>query len=170
MIAYRDATTSDAGALVAMATQSFCETFAHLYRKADLDAFLAEAFGPDGLPAHLADPRYAIRLALDETDAIVGFAKMGPCKLPDPAPQDAAELHQLYVLSGQQGTGVAADLMAWCIATARAQGARTFALGVYSDNIRAQRFYARHGLVEIGRYLFPVGEQMDDECIWSMSL
>ena len=169
MIVYRDATIADRDALVATATRSFCETFAHLYPKPDLDAFLAETFGPRGLPAQVGDPRYAIRLALDE-DRIVGFAKMGPCKLPDPAPRDAAELHQLYVLSSHQGTGVAAALMAWSIATAGARGAKTLALGVYSGNLRAQRFYARHGLVEIGRYLFPVGATMDDEQIWSMTL
>lgn len=169
MIEYRDAKIADADALVAMATESFRDTFAHLYCDADLDAFLTETFGAQGLPAQIGDPRYPIRLAL-AGGAIVGFAKMGPCKLPDPAPRDAAELHQLYILPSQKGTGVAAELMAWCIATARAQGASTLALGVYSDNIRAQRFYARHGMVEIGRYLFPVGETMDDERIWSMSL
>jgi diamine N-acetyltransferase len=169
MIEYRDATPADREALVAMATESFCETFAHLYPQSDLDAFLAETFGPHGLPAQIGDPAYAIRVAVED-GAIVGFAKMGPCKLPDPAPHDAAELHQLYVLKGQHGTGVAATLMAWSIATARAWGAETFALGVYSDNLRAQRFYARHGLVKIGDYLFPVGETMDPEQIWSMSL
>ncbi|HEY0270565.1 MAG TPA: GNAT family N-acetyltransferase [Sphingomonas sp.] len=169
MIDYRDATIADRAALAAMAIASFRETFAHLYRAADLDAFLADAFGPDGLPADIGDPAYAIRLALDD-GRIVGFAKIGPCKLPDPAPRAAAELHQLYVLRGWQGSGVAAALMAWSIATARARGATILALGVYSDNARAQRFYARHGLVEIGRYLFPVGKTMDDERIWSMSL
>jgi ribosomal protein S18 acetylase RimI-like enzyme len=169
MIDYRDATIADRAALVAMATESFCETFAHLYPKADLDTFLGETFGPNGLPAQIGNPAYAIRLALED-GRIVGFAKIGPCKLPDPAPRDAAELHQLYILKGQQGSGVAAELMAWCIATARASGATVFVLGVYSGNARAQRFYARHGLVEIGRYLFPVGETMDDERIWSMSL
>jgi GNAT superfamily N-acetyltransferase len=169
MIEYRDAHIADRDALAAMARASFCDTFAHLYPQADLDAFLAETFGPQGLPAQIGDPLYPIRLALDD-GAIVGFAKLGPCKLPDPAPSDAAELHQLYVLPGQKGTGVAAALMAWSLATARAQGATILALGVYADNLRAQRFYARHGLVQIGRYLFPVGATMDDEQIWSMSL
>lgn len=169
MIDYRDATTADASELVAVAIESFSDTFAHLYPQSDLDAFLDETFGPHGLPAQIGDPAYAIRLALED-GRIVGFAKMGPCKLPDPAPRDAAELHQLYILKSHHGSGVAAELMAWCLATARAQGATTFALGVYSDNVRAQRFYARHGLVEIGRYIFPVGETMDDEQIWSMAL
>jgi GNAT superfamily N-acetyltransferase len=169
MIAYRDADIADRDALVAMATESFCDTFAHLYPQSDLDAFLADTFGPDGLPVQIGDPAFAIRLALED-GRIVAFAKMGPCKLPDPAPRDAAELHQLYVLPSQKGTGVAATLMAWCIATARAQGATTLALGVYGDNLRAQRFYARHGLAKIGDYLFPVGETMDPEQIWSMTL
>jgi len=97
-------------------------------------------------------------------------SKLGPCVLPDPASRDAAELHQLYILKPWQGTGIAATLMEWAIDVARAQGARDFVLGVFSDNIRAQRFYARYGLSEIGRYGFRVGEQLDDERIWSRAL
>ena len=63
MIHYRDARTIDGPALAAMARQSFTETFGMLYPESDLSAFLDEAFGPNGLPAQLSDPDFAIRLA-----------------------------------------------------------------------------------------------------------
>ncbi|HEY0315321.1 MAG TPA: GNAT family N-acetyltransferase [Sphingomonas sp.] len=170
MIEYRDARPEDGAALAKMAAESFIETFGHLYRREDLDAFLRDVFGPDGLPREICDPAYRTRIAIDD-GAIAGFCKRGPCGLPTPpVPEGAAELKQLYILRPWQGTGVAQALMEWAIASARADGARHMALSVYSDNHRAQRFYARYGFAEIGAHPFMVGEQMDDDRIWSLAL
>jgi len=169
MIVYRPARAEDGEALSAMAAQCFRDTFEHLYRREDLDAFLAEAFGPGGLPAQIGDPAYDIRLAIDG-GGIAGFAKLGRCALPEPAPRDAAELKQLYVLKAWQGAGIAAALMDWAIAAALEKGAESMALSVYCDNHRAQRFYARYGFAEIGRAPFRVGEQIDDDRIWLKAL
>ncbi len=169
MIEYRDAVAVDAPALTEMARRSFVETFAHLYAQEDLDVFLDEAFGPGGLPSHVGDPQFTIRLALDG-GVIAGFAKLGKNTLPAPAAVDAVELKQLYVSSAWQGRGVAAELMEWSLASARARGARTLVLGVFAGNVRAQRFYARYGFAEIGRNPFRVGKQIDDDRIWSVKL
>jgi ribosomal protein S18 acetylase RimI-like enzyme len=170
MIDTRDARPEDGPALAAMAAQSFTETFAHLYRQADLDAFLSQAFGPAGLPAQIGAPGFRIRVATDD-GVIAGFAKIGPCALPSPpVPEGAAELRQLYVLKPWHGGGVAAKLMDWVLATLRAEGARHLVLSVFSENHRAQRFYARYGLAEIGAHPFMVGAQEDDDRIWSMTL
>jgi ribosomal protein S18 acetylase RimI-like enzyme len=169
MIDYRDARPEDAPALAAMARRCFCDTFAHLYAQADLDAFFGDAFGAGGLPAQIGHPDYRIRLALDGGD-IAGFAKMGPCTLPAPARPDDAELKQLYVLAAYQGAGISKALMQWVIDSARASGAERLVLGVFTDNHRAKRFYARYGLSEIGYAPFPVGTQIDDDRIWMMPL
>lgn len=170
MITYRDARPEEGVALGRMAAESFTDTFAHLYRPADLDAFLKQTFGPDGLPAQIGHPDYRIRVAVED-GRIAGFAKIGPCHLPSPpVPEGAAELHQLYVLKDWHGQGVAAGLMDWAMETARADGAAHLVLSVFSENHRAQRFYARYGLSEIGAHGFQVGEQIDDDRIWSVAL
>ena len=169
MILYRAAQPEDGPALGAMAARCFMETFGHLYDQADADAFLAATFGPGGLPAQIADPAYTIRLAI-EGETIVGFCKLGACTLPAPAPCDALELKQLYVLADWQGASVAAALMDWTIATARERGACAVALSVYVDNARARRFYARRGFVEIGKAAFAVGSQIDDDRIYCLAL
>ncbi len=169
MIAYRIAEPRDGAALGAMAARCFMETFGHLYAEADAATFLAATFGPGGLPAQIADPAYTIRLALED-ETIVGFCKLGACTLPAPAPRDALELKQLYVLADWQGASVAAALMDWTIDEARARGARHVALSVYVDNARARRFYARRGFVEIGKAPFAVGTQIDDDRIYCLTL
>ena len=74
------------------------------------------------------------------------------------------------MLGPWQGAGVAAALMDWALAKARRDGYRRMVLSVYVDNLRAQRFYARYGFVEVGRYEFRAGETIDDDRIWSRTL
>jgi RimJ/RimL family protein N-acetyltransferase len=38
-------------------------------------------------------------------------------------------------------------------------------VGVWSENVGAQRLYARYGFEKIGEYDFPVGAQLDREFI-----
>ena len=169
MITYRDARPKDGAMLTAMARTAFTETFGHLYPPADLNHFLDEAFGPDGLPSQIGDPAFSIRLAL-EGGAIIGFAKIGRVAFPGDWPEDAVELYQLYVLSSHLGAGIGPVLMDWAIDAARGRGARDLMLSVYVDNHRAKAFYRRYGFVDVGRYDFPVGDTIDEDRIMRLSL
>lgn len=166
---YRDALPADGPALAAMAKRCFTDTFGSLYRASDLAAFLDRTFGADGLPSQLDDPAFTVRVAL-EGGEVAGFAKLGPVDFPGEWGADTIELHQLYVLGPWQGEGVAAALMDWVLAAARGRGFARIVLSVYVDNVRAQRFYARYGFGEIGKYEFRVGEHVDDDRIWSLDL
>lgn len=169
MITYRDARTLDGDPLSAMARQSFVETFGTLYRQSDLNAFLDDAFGPNGLSAQLSDPDFTVRIAL-EGEKIIGFTKMGPVTFPGEWRPDAIELYQFYVLAPWQGQGVAQEMMAWAIRHSREHGAREIILSVYIDNHRARRFYERYGFEEIGAYAFQVGETIDDDRLMRLAL
>lgn len=166
---------ADAAAISAVAQASFLDAFAAVaYPPADLAAFLESAMGAATYARQIADPDYALRIARNAAGAITGFAKTGPNVLPMPAgePPLAAtrELHQLYLLAEAKGTGVADAMMAWVEEEARASGAVALYLSVYIDNIRAQRFYARHGYVEIGKNPFQVGNVIDDDRVWKKAL
>ena len=166
---YRDAVPADGPALAAMARRCFTDTFGSLYRASDLFPFLDRAFGADGLPSQIDDPRFTIRLAIDD-EAIAGFAKVGPVEFPGTWDAGTIELHQLYVLGAWQGEGVAPALMDWVIATARARDYNRLVLSVFIDNLRARRFYTRYGMREIGHYEYRVGEHIDDDRIWALDL
>lgn len=171
MILLETPTAADAAELAQVARAAFGETFAHLYSPEDYQAFLEEAFGEGGLPAQIDDPAYRIRVHRDPDGRITSWIKLGPRALPvdDPMP-GAIELRQLYILQAWQGSGVAQAMMDWAIASAREEGASALYLTVYVDNVRAQRFYARYGFVEVGKYRFKVGEQYDDDRIWMLKL
>lgn len=169
MIIYRTALPADGPELAAMAKRCFTETFGTLYRASDLAAFLESSFGDEGLPSQLSDPAYAVRLATED-GRIIGFAKLGPVAFPGKWQERAIELHQLYVLGGWHGEGVGPALMDWALAHARADRRSEIVLSVYVDNVRAQRFYARYGFKEVGRYQFRVGDTIDDDRIWRLQL
>jgi ribosomal protein S18 acetylase RimI-like enzyme len=77
----------------------------------------------------------------------------------------AVELSKMYVLPGGHGSGVSAALMAATLDRARALGAACMWLGVNQENERAQRFYAKHGLVVSGTKTFRLGDGVENDYV-----
>lgn len=164
-VVYRDAVAGDCDALSDLMRETFLATFGHLYRADDLAAFLAASYTPARQYAELIDPDVDTRMAW-RGDTAVGYAQIGPFKLPyDAGTARSLELYRLYVRKDVQGGGVAAALMEWSLGQMRIRGATQAFLGVWCENARAQRFYARYGFEKVGAYQFPVGAQLDDEWI-----
>ena len=167
-IGYRRARKEDADAIDRVFRTSFCDTFAHLYRPEDLEAFLSK-FTLDAWTAELGDERYDFHVA--EADGeIIGFVKLGPPELPVRTSGPAIELRQLYILHEWRGLGAAQALMDWALSEAKARGGQELYLTVYTENWRARRFYEKYGFVEVGPYKFMVGEQADEDIIMRASL
>jgi GNAT superfamily N-acetyltransferase len=162
-MSFRDAIASDLPAIDGVFRQTFCDTFAHLYRAEDLAAFLAK-FTPQAWADEFADPDYRFRVA-EEDGEVVGYVKLGPSALPVDTDKRAIELRQLYVLRDHHGTGVAATLTEWAIEQARRLGFEELYLTVYVDNPRARRFYDRYGFEAVARYAFMVGSHPDEDLI-----
>jgi ribosomal protein S18 acetylase RimI-like enzyme len=160
---YRDATAADLPAIDRVFRESFCDTFAHLYRSEDLAAFLAQ-FTPEGWADEFADPRYRFHVA-EAGGEVVGYVKLGPPALPVETDKRAFELRQIYLLPGSHGRGIGKILTEWAIAEARRLGGEELYLTVYIDNHRAKALYERYGFEAVGRYDFMVGEQADEDII-----
>jgi diamine N-acetyltransferase len=167
-IGYRRAGKEDADAIDRVFRTSFCDTFAHLYRPEDLEAFLSK-FTLDAWAAELGDERYQFQIAQVDGE-VVGFVKLGPPELPVQRNGPAIELRQLYILQEWRGLGAARALMDWALAEAKARGGEELYLTVYTENWRARRFYEKYGFVEVGPYRFMVGEQADEDIIMRASL
>lgn len=167
-LALRAPAPADAAALAQIARASFIETFGHLYAPEDLAAFL-EQHTAEAWAAQIAQPAYAIRL-VEADDVPAGYIKLGPPSLPFTPEQGAIELRQFYLLKPHQGTGSAAEMMAWVLAEARTRGHRSLYLSVFTDNTRARRFYARYGFEEVGPYTFKVGNHEDADIVMRLQL
>ena len=162
-VTYRDATPADAATLDRIFDTVFCDTFAHLYRAEDLNAFLS-SFGVADWERQLGDPAFACRIAQIDGET-VGYLKLGPLKLPIEANGPALLLDQLYVLKEHHGAGIAKQLMDWALEETVRRGASQLFLTVYVDNHRAKRFYDRYGFEAVGRYDFMVGSHADEDII-----
>lgn len=165
---YRDGRIEDAEALDRLFDTVFCDTFAHLYRPEDLDAFLT-SYGVEDWRSDLADSAYAFRVAESDGE-VVGYVKLGPNKLAIESNGPAILLDQLYVARDHHGVGIARELMDWAIGEARQRGATELYLTVFIDNHRARRFYERYGFEPAGRYDFMVGNQADEDVIMRKAL
>lgn len=164
-VLYRGAEVSDAAALADFQRETFLATFGQLYSDADKAAYLAATYGAPLQAAEIADAATWHRLAFVGA-RMIGFAKAGAFKLPiEPEGASVRELHRLYVAEEAKGAGIAAALMDWVMARARAEGSDAMYLGVYQHNSRAQRFYRRYGFEIVGEYFFDVGATRDPEFI-----
>jgi len=161
----RRADLADAEALAAIGRATFTETFGALYPPKDLARFLAEAHSLEQARADLADPAKAVWLA-EAGGQAVGYALAGPCDLPHPdvRPEDG-ELKRLYLLRSAQKGRLGGRLLTAALQWLLAAGPRVLWIGVWSQNLGAQRLYARHGFGRVGEYGFTVGETIDHEFI-----
>ena len=167
-ICYRQVMLDDAPLIADLFARSFVETFGHLYRKQDLDAFLAKV-DAEAFAGEIANPQFALRVA-HAGDEPAGFAKLGPPSLPVETPPGTLELWQIYVLKRWQGSGIGPQLFDWAVEEAKTRGAAHLQLTVFIDNHRARAFYDRRGFAEIGRYDFMVGEHADEDIIMRVKL
>ncbi|PZQ65290.1 MAG: GNAT family N-acetyltransferase [Phenylobacterium zucineum] len=161
----RRAGPADAHVVAALGAETFCETFAHLYPAADLEAYLEEAYNLPRTQADLADPSKATWLVEAGGEAI-GYALAGPCGLPhDAVTPGCGELKRIYFRKQVQGGGLGKRLFDEVMAWLQQDGARDVWIGVWSENFGAQRFYQRQGFEKAGEYDFHVGQTVDLEFI-----
>lgn len=164
-VTIRRAAAADAQTLSRVSERAFTGTFGHLYSEADLQTFLRESYAAEVYAGFLADPACACWL-VEQAGEAVGYALAGPCGLPHADVADAdGELKRIYLLPQVQGGGHGDRLFRATMDWLERDGPRTLWIGVWSENLRALRFYARHGFEKAGEYEFIVGNSRDHEFI-----
>lgn len=165
----RPALPADVPALARLGRESFVAKFGTLYTPQDLATFLEQTHAEPAVAAELANPER--RYCLAEIDGhLVGYAKLGlVCPFPKYARgSKAIEIKQFYTAPDMAGKGIGAALMDWSLRQARAESADEIQLSVWSENDGAQRFYARYGFEKVADITFRVGEQLDEEFLFSL--
>ncbi len=132
------------------------------------------------IDAHLSANRFAEYLA-DEDRAVLAAYRdgriVGYCMLIRGIPDDDAdvqravtvrpsvELSKMYVLPEGHGGEVSAALMHATLEHAAGMAAKSVWLGVNQKNLRAQRFYAKHGFTINGAKTFHLGEGVENDYV-----
>lgn len=169
-VTIRRATPEDASIVAAVGAATFIETFGHLYPPEDLQTFLLGTHSVGAWTRALEDSERAVWVAELADSTPIGFLTVGACKLPveDREPH-AGEIQQLYVLARYQNLRLGSRLIDIGLEWLEVQGRTPLYIGVWSENLGAQRFYGRYGFEKVGEYGFPVGSTVDHEFILKRS-
>lgn len=154
----RRATPDDAPRLALLGAATFLTAFASDHPGQALVDHCAQEHGAQRYADWLARADHAFWLVETDLGAPIGYAMLCPPQIdiePDPG---ALELKRLYALAGWQNAGLGRRLIDAVVAEAKARGAPSLYLCVYTINHAAQRFYARHGFEKVGQQQFMTGD------------
>ncbi len=169
----RPCTPADAAALSVLGQATFLESFTEDITGPDLIRHCCNEHHMDYYTRALATPNIQLYLAETvNTGAPIGYSMVAP---PADMPQDLLkpgdiELKRIYVLSRYHGARIGQALMDAALDYTAKTQARRVVLGVYDDNLRAMRFYEKHGFSPIGRRRFSVGGQVYDDAVLARAL
>ncbi|WP_378731906.1 GNAT family N-acetyltransferase [Nocardia brasiliensis] len=136
----------------------------------DIDIFITDVLSGERFGEYLSDPARTVLKAVAGDD-IVGYAMLIAGDPVDPAVAKAVnlrpvvEISKMYVLPGHHGSGVSTALMLACMERAREGEFAGVWLGVNQENVRAQRFYGKHGFSTVGTKTFTVGSQLHHDFV-----
>jgi diamine N-acetyltransferase len=162
----RAATVADAAALSEFGARTFYETFAADNTAEDMASHLAAAWHPDLQRGEILDGALDTLLAWDTAGALAGFAQVLDGHTPPGVPtRKPIELKRFYVDRPWQGRGLARALMSAVEEKARARGGLELWLGVFERNARAQAFYRKCGFEIVGKQIFVVGSDPQNDYV-----
>jgi diamine N-acetyltransferase len=169
-ITTRRAGSHDADLLHDLAARTFGLACPPGTLQADIDAFVALHLSRERFADYLADPA-RILLIVSHDDEPVGYSMLVGGPIADPAvsavvdASTSVELSKFYLAEDRHGSGAAAALMAATLDEAARTGAKSCWLGVNQQNVRAGKFYAKHGFEVVGEKRFRVGSELHHDFV-----
>ncbi|WP_137724444.1 GNAT family N-acetyltransferase [Prescottella subtropica] len=165
----------DAEALADVAAVTFPLACPPHATQEDIEAFIDDVLSAEKFSEYLTDPA---RTVLEATAGgeIVGYVMLVE-GMPDDhdirsavSLQPTMEISKLYVLPDRHGSGVAAALMEAAVKYARDADCTGVWLGVNQENVRAQKFYIKHGFEKVGTKTFRVGSRTHHDFVMQRGL
>lgn len=152
----------EAFAVSEFAAQTFPLACPPTLARAHIDAYIRENLSPKHFDAHIAHPDHDVLVAAVGPE-ILGYALalFGPDGSPAPGLgvtlNPAGLLSKCYTDPKVHGTKAGASLLVAAEERARVRHAEGLWLNTNAHNIRAQRFYRKHGFSRVGDIDFVVG-------------
>jgi ribosomal protein S18 acetylase RimI-like enzyme len=169
-IRIRMATNEDAQLLADLGARTFKQAFGADNNPDDLAAYLASAFGPAIQRAELTDPANVFLIA-SVGDVPAGYTKLGLAEVTARVPGDRpAEIVRIYADQPWIGCGVGSALMGSALALLSERGHDAAWLSVWERNQRGIAFYQKWGFEAVGRQVFMVGGDAQQDLVMSRRL
>lgn len=160
-------TAEDAGAIAVLGAEVFSKSFAHSTPAEDLQKYLQTSYSVSRIQSQLEDKAHTFYLAKDPGGSLLGFVQITegssePC-ITLPA-SEAVELQRIYTSSQSHGSGIGSALLQRAIRHATPKF-KLMWLGVWEENVKAQRFYQRYGFERVGEHDFVMGSCVQTDWI-----
>lgn len=154
----RKALLADSKLISALGIVTFYEAYFEQDESKDLAEYLYDSFSIVQIESEIQEPNTCFYVVYRDGKA-VGYAKLISGSTTDGVTgQNPVELKRIYLVERVWGTGIGEELLDHCIEHAKAGGHDRLWLGVWQENMRGQRFYAKHGFVKVGTLTFPYGD------------
>ena len=140
----------DAAAVSGLAQRVFAEAYGSNLSPEGLREYLETALTPEVFAEEITAGK-AHFLLCEVEENLTGFVKLEASK-------NTLEIAKFYVDSRFHGSGAASALMEANLEWAKARGFKRVWLLVWEENLRAVRFYQKHGFEIVGREEVWVGE------------
>ncbi|MCJ1330231.1 hypothetical protein MMC10_006914 [Thelotrema lepadinum] len=163
----RKATLEDITQIIKLGLHVFTRTFGHSVPPDQLQAYLDEFYTTTAVTKDIEDPRKDMIVATDQNDTILGFALLtrgtsDPCLT---HLEKIIELQRLYVHTDHHGKGLGKALALKTEEMAREQGYANIWLGVWEENLKAEKIYERLGYQTVGSHPFSLGNVVQTDKI-----
>ncbi|KAL2063527.1 hypothetical protein VTL71DRAFT_5332 [Oculimacula yallundae] len=168
----RAAKPGDSEAIASLGSRVFASSFGYSLSSKDLEDYLQSAYSNTAITSDISNPSIDTIVAIDAHDHVVGFSQLTrgttePCLA---GIEKTVELQRLYVSEDCHGAGIGKKLVNCVEEMARKQGFETMWLGVWEDNLKAQKVYEKLGYVKIGHHDFKMGDCVQTDWILSKKL
>lgn len=147
---------------------------------ADVDAFVRTHLAADHFARYIRAAGTDLFVARDADAVAIGYTLVHHGAPDDPAVaavvtgRPAAEISKVYVLPGhhhrEPGSSPAHLLMTAALDTAVRRGDAIAWLGVNEENVRAQRFYRKHGFGKVGARTFDLNSSTEQDDVLARPL
>ena len=148
----------DIDQLVKLSIETFCETFAEMNTKENMQKYIQSSLSSNKIMSEFANPNSVFFFAKIKKE-IAGHLKIN---LSDAQTEnmgsDWLELERIYILKKYQRKGIGHELFQFIIDYAHSKSKKYIWLGVWSENHSAINFYTKLGFIKFGQHVFRLGE------------
>ena len=143
-----------------LSIQTFVDTFAADNTPENMQRYLSESLSETRLSEELANESSAFYFALD-ADKVIGYLKLnfGDAQT-EWSEAPSMEIERIYVLKTHHGKEAGKAILDFALNQASERKLTMVWLGVWEKNLRAIRFYEKHGFRIFSKHTFMLG---DDE-------
>jgi ribosomal protein S18 acetylase RimI-like enzyme len=165
---FRPARPEDAPQIAALASAVWIDTYATEGVTSVIAGYVLGEFTPERVRARLDHPGRRTWVA-EEDAGIVGYADLQLDRAtPELGPVRQAEVEHVYVCERHVRKGLGSRLLRLCCDHAFGAGCEAVWLTVWSENVRARRFYEAAGWEGIGDTQFRLGDRAHSNRIYAL--